>query len=187
MLNEEETNEIGKNRWHHAPIHRTQSTGAYMITGSTLHKEHLFSSSESLDLLESVLQEVVENYRLGIRAWALFPNHYHLILLTYEESRPLKSFINHFHSLSSRKLNALTNTRGKQVWYQYWDTQLTYRNSYYARLNYVMQNPVKHELVKNAENYRWCSARWFKENSTEGHYRTITSFKTDNISVVDNF
>jgi len=123
--------------WHHSPLHRTQSDDAYMITASTLHKKHLFSSPESLDMLLSIFKEVILHYQLRACAWAFFPNHYHLILLTYPESRSLQSFINHLHSMSSRKLNAMTNNVGRKVWFQYWDT----------RLNYVMQNPVRHSFT----------------------------------------
>ena len=34
--------------------------------------------------------------------------------------------------------------------------------SYLARLNYVHQNPVKHGLVRVANQYRWCSAAWLE-------------------------
>jgi len=173
--------------WHHSPPHRTKALGAYMVTAATAGKEHFFASDELLDMLESLLKETIEEYKIGLRAWALFPNHYHLIILTYPESRPLKSFMNHFHSMSARKLNMLTQLPGRKVWFQYWDTQLTYQASYYTRLNYVMNNPVKHGLVQSAEEYPWCSAKWFKENSTEGHYRTIKSFKSDKISIVDDY
>ena len=138
-------------------------------------------------MLQSVLMDLIERYHLGIRAWAIFPNHYHLILFTYSHSEPLKSFITHFHSLSARNLNAMTNNPGRKVWFQYRDTQLTYKNSYLARLNYVMQNPVRHKIVAYAEDYRWCSAKWFKDHAEPGHYKTVTSFKTENLSVPDDF
>ena len=175
------------NRWHHSPKHRTKAIGAYMLTGSTINKEHLFHSTESLDMLQLILMGLIERYHLGIRAWALFPNHYHLILFTYSDSLPLNSFITHFHSLSARNLNTLTNNPGRKVWFQYWDTQLTYKNSYLARLNYVMQNPVRHNIVAYAEDYRWCSAKWFKEHAEPGHYNTVTSFKMDTLSIQDDF
>jgi putative transposase len=31
--------------------------------------------------------------------------------------------------------------------YEFWDTRLTFEKSWFARLNYVHQNPVKHGLV----------------------------------------
>ena len=30
--------------WPHAPIHRINSDGIYMVTGATLHKEHVFNT-----------------------------------------------------------------------------------------------------------------------------------------------
>jgi len=174
-------------QWHHAPVHHTKATGAYMITGSTHGKAHYFSSPASLDMLQSVLLQLIQDYGLKIRAWSLFANHYHLILLTFQDSSPLNSFINHFHSMSSRKLNTLDKTTGRKVWFQYWDTRLTYIKSYYARLKYVMQNPVKHGLVTNAIQYPWCSAQWFEKNAHMTFQRTVQSFKVNTISVVDDF
>jgi len=65
--------------------------------------------------------------------------------------------------------------------------QLTHKNSYFARLNYVMQNPIRHGLVINAEDYRFCSAQWFRKNAPPGHFKTVISFKTDKINVIDDF
>jgi putative transposase len=48
-------------------------------------------------------------------------------------------------------VNGLDQSPERQVWYNYWDTLLTYQSSYLARLNYVHQNAVKHRLVPVAE------------------------------------
>jgi len=37
--------------------------------------------------------------------------------------------------------------------YEFWDTRLTFEKSWLARLNYVHQNAVKHELVSIANEY----------------------------------
>ncbi|MGH9875514.1 MAG: hypothetical protein ACRD9S_23915 [Pyrinomonadaceae bacterium] len=41
--------------WPHAPIHRIDSGGIYMVTGATVHKEHVFTTAEKLDLVEEEL------------------------------------------------------------------------------------------------------------------------------------
>lgn len=158
-----------------------------MLTAGTLHKAHLFREPKSLDMLQDVMFNLCEEYRIERKAWALFSNHYHLVFVTYEDSRDLAQFICHLHSASSRLLNKLEQKPGRRVWYQFWDTQLTYRDSYYARINYVNNNPVKHGLVSDARLYPWCSATWFKENHSAGHVRTVTSYKTDTVNVIDEF
>lgn len=76
---------------------------------------------------------------------------------------------------------------GRQVWHNFRDTQLTYKKSYLARLNYVHQNAVRHGLVSVASHYRWCSASWFERMATPAQVATIYSFKTDRINVHDDF
>ncbi|SCA63209.1 Uncharacterized protein SCG7086_AM_00050 [Chlamydiales bacterium SCGC AG-110-P3] len=173
--------------WHHAPPHRLKAVGAYMITGATIHKKYYFYHPEHLNLLQSLLFELIESYGLGLKAWAIFSNHYHLILLTYPESGDPHQFIRHLHSSSARKLNKIEQRPGRRIWLQFWDTQLTYRNSYYARMNYVINNPVHHGLVDDAKLYQWCSARWFARNAEPGHYRTVMSFRSDKVNVIDTF
>jgi putative transposase len=73
------------------------------------------------------------------------------------------------------------------VWFNYWDTALTYQRSYLARLNYVHQNAVKHGLVPVANQYRWCSAAWFEHTARPAQVRTIYGLKIDRIRLVDDF
>ena len=76
---------------------------------------------------------------------------------------------------------------GRTVWFNYWDTRLTFENSYFARLNYVHQNAVKHGLVLRANQYPWCSASWFERVATKTQVKTIYSFKIDKIHIEDDY
>ncbi len=81
----------------------------------------------------------------------------------------------------------LDQTVGRKVWYNYWDTKLTFERSYLARLNYVHQNPVKHGLVRVASQYPWCSAAWFERTASPATVKTIYSFKTDKVKIDDDY
>jgi putative transposase len=91
------------------------------------------------------------------------------------------------HMSTAKELNRLDGTPGRKVWFQYWDTQIIENRAYLARLNYVHHNPVKHGLVANAADYRWCSAAWFAENATPAFRATVESFKSDQVNVPDEF
>ena len=173
--------------WHHSPTHRLKANGAYIITGATLHKKPFFKRGESLDLLQTTLFQLAKRYRIALRAWAIFPNHYHLVLLTYPESADLGIFVRHLHSQSARELNKMDQTPGRRVWFNFWDSQLTWEGSYYARLNYVMNNPVRHRIVDDAKHYQWCSARWFAENVDGGHYKTVVSYGYERLEIEDEY
>ena len=55
--------------WPHAPIHRISSDGIYMVTGATLHKEHLFPTVKKLDMLERELLDLAKKHKwqFGVR------------------------------------------------------------------------------------------------------------------------
>jgi putative transposase len=67
------------------------------------------------------------------------------------------------------------------------ETRLTYQKSYLARINYVHQNPVKHGLVAVANQYPWCSARWFERSASPAIIKSIYRFKTDQLQIDDEF
>lgn len=174
-------------KWIHAPLHLFNDKGTYMVTSSTLHKEHFFKEDNDFEILQNLLFELSDKYGWKLEAWALFSNHYHFIVHSSNDPITLKNMIAHLHSSSARQLNKAHQTVGRTVWYQYWDTHISYQASYLARLNYVMQNPVKHKLVACASQYPWCSAGWFEKAASAAHYKTVMSMKTDSLSVYDDF
>ena len=173
--------------WPHAPVHRLDSHGIYIVTAATLHKDHLFSDHGKLTLLENMLLSLAKRYRWRLEAWAVFSNHYHFVGRSGEDATNLRKFLKHLHTDSARELNRLDNAAGRTVWFNFWDTKLTYERSYLARLNYVHQNPVKHGLVFLANQYQWCSAAWFERTATPAMVKTIYGFKIDRLNVHDDF
>lgn len=91
------------------------------------------------------------------------------------------------HSESARSLNRLDGNEGRQVWFQYWDTRLTFQKSYLARIRYVYENPVHHGVVKVASHYRWSSAAWFERHASRAFLRTVQSFKIDALNLLDDY
>ena len=177
----------GNRPWHHSPLHIFIPNTMYIVTGSTSYKKHLFRGNKRLTILQDTLFEVVGAYNWLLQTWAFFSNHYHFIAKSPENAESLKPMIQRFHSQSARQLNDFDNTSSRNVWFQYWDTCLTYEKSYYARLNYVNNNPVKHGLVKNAEQYPFCSATWFKAQVDPGFRLKVESFKYDHVKIMDDF
>jgi putative transposase len=179
--------ELHRKPWPHAPVHKLSEQGLYLVTAGTLHKQRLFNGSERLSLLEERLLALANRYRWQVEAWAVFPNHYHFVVRGCPESANLRRFITHLHADTARELNRLDGQPGRKVWHNFWDTKLTFEKSYFARLNYVHQNAVKHGIVPVANQYRWCSAVWFERVATPAMVQTIYSFKTDQVEVLDDF
>ena len=167
--------------WPHAPVHRLSAEGTYIITGSTYKKQHFFRGAERLGMLQNELLSYAKSFGWQIEAWAVFSNHYHFIAHAASDSGDLKLMLKALHADMARQVNALDNVTGREVWFNYWDTRLTFENSYLARLNYVHQNAVHHGLVLVANQYPWCSAGWFERTARPAQVKTIYSFKLERI------
>lgn len=173
--------------WPHAPTHRLDSAGAYMVTAATYRKEPLFKSAKRLTLLCEQLLDLAAKHGWKLDAWAVFPNHYHFVAITKENAETLTRFIGHLHTATAKEINRQDETPGRKVWFQYWDSHLTYPRSYLARLNYVHCNAVKHGLVRQAAQYPWCSAGWFERKAERPFYQTVMRMCSDHINVRDDF
>ena len=172
--------------WPHGPAHRVSTAGAYMVTAGTYLKLPLFQTRETLTYLTNLLLELAESYNWRLQAWAVFPNHYHFMGES-EKDGTLKGFIREFHSKSAMEINQMDGARGRKVWFQYWESRVTFHRSFLARLNYVHQNPVRHRASFSASAYPWCSAGWFERRAEQEFYRTVRSFPIDRLEIPDDF
>jgi putative transposase len=179
-----------KTPWPHAPTHQLAEQGAYFVTAATYEKQHHFRGAQRLCVLHRGLLTVTGEFGWKLEAWAVFSNHYHFIAHS-PENRPnasnLKTMLSKLHVKTAGWVNKLDNQPGRTVWFNFWDTRLTRQRSYFARLNYVHQNPVKHGLVPVASQYPWCSAAWFERTASPAIVKSIYRFKTDRISLEDKF
>jgi putative transposase len=158
-----------------------------MVTAGTYLKQPLFRGAERLRYLCEMLLELAEKYAWQLQAWAVFPNHYHFVALSPAQDASLTEFTCHLHSVTAIEVNRWDQAPGRQAWFQYWDTQLTFQRSYLARLSYVHKNAVHHGLVREPSLYLWCSAGWFQRRAATSFYKTVMGMKVDRVRVTDDY
>jgi len=174
-------------QWPHAPVHFTNECGAYMVTAATYYKQPIFRSEKKLQFLHDTLLYKTAEAGWSLHAWAVFPNHYHFIATSPDHPENLTVLIKSIHGITSKHVNDEDGSKGRTVWFQYWDSRISYQKSYYARLNYVHNNPVHHGVVDNALKYKWCSAAWFEKTFDVSFQKKVSSFKKNRIKVPDDF
>jgi putative transposase len=171
----------------HNPPHYFVPNAMYMVTGSLLYNKHLLIDDERKSLVFEILFERARHWEWELEAWSILENHYHFIGRAPDNASILEDLIRGLHSKSAIGLNKLDKTPGRQVWYNYWDTCITHETSYYARLQYVHLNPVKHRLAENAAEYPFCSYRWFLEKADEKFQSVVMNQLIDRVDVYDDF
>jgi putative transposase len=172
--------------WPHSPLHRLDPSGTYMVTASTFQKAQVFNSRAKLALLTAKLFEVAENHSARLQAWAIFPNHYHFIA-SFARAPQFRSVLHELHANAARLVNDVDGTPRRRVWFQYWESHITYQRSYFARLHYVHRNAVHHGIVHEPADYPWCSAGWLLRRGSSALRKTIWSFPTVKLRIEDDF
>ncbi len=176
--------------WPHAPSHQLAESGTFFVTGSTYLKAHHFRGRDRVQVLHRGLLKAARDSGWRFEAWAVFSNHYHFVGHSpagKESADSLSQMLAVLHTKTSGWANRLDKNAGRKVWHNYRDTRLTHQTSYFARLNYVHQNAVKHGLVPVANQYSWCSAAWFEREASSAMVKSIYRFKTGRVTVDDDF
>ncbi|HEV2224220.1 MAG TPA: transposase, partial [Candidatus Acidoferrales bacterium] len=138
--------------WAHSPTHRLEAGGAYMVTAGTYQKQPFFSSAKRLTYLHDSLLHFAARYGWRLEAWTVFPNHYHFIAISPKKAATLPRFISHLHTFTAKEINRDDEAPGRKVWFQYWDSRITYQRSYLARLSYVHSNAVRPDWCAGPRN-----------------------------------
>ena len=168
-LNDLEYRRLHKLPWHSPPHFGVQAT-LYLITGAGWRHQSVLSTPQRRDEWAEILNNMETEIPSDIRAWVVLPNHYHL--LTVVAIPDLKPWLARMHNGASTRWNREDLQTGRRVWYRFSDRAIRSERHYYASLNYIHANPVKHGHVKNAADWPWSSFHRYKEEVGVEQLRT---------------
>jgi putative transposase len=129
-----------------------------------------------------------EHYGWNIEDWVLLDNHYHLMAQAPEAASTLSRVMNNFHRFSALWLKKHVShvVRSRPVWGNFRDTCITRENAYYARINYIWHNPVKHDYVSDARMWRYGSF-YSRATAWDSVAEIIDNYPCDRVNVPDDF
>lgn len=149
--------------WHRPP--HLRGSGWYHLSAACYEHAPIVGLSEARmtaftqDLL-CVISETCGADALA--AWCVLPNHYHLLVLTKSPLPVIIRALAELHGRTSRNWNLEEGMTGKRTcWYGASDRGIRNEHHYWATLNYVHHNPVKHGYVERWQDWPWSSARDF--------------------------
>lgn len=144
--------------WHGPPHFAGQQTNQYLITGTCYeHEPILGASDERMDAFVVLLHQAFQEIQAAIHAWCVLPNHYH-VLTTTSDLPALVTRLGKLHGSTSFTWNGEDNARGRQCWHRASDRAMRSEAHFWATLNYVHHNAVKHEYVAKWTDWPWTSA-----------------------------
>jgi len=98
-----------------------------------------------------------DGQRYRLIAWCIMPNHAHVLIETFP-GYPLDKVLHSWKSYTAQEANKLLNRSGAFWARDYYDRYIRNDQHFYQAVAYIEQNPVKANLVKFAEEWKFSSA-----------------------------
>jgi putative transposase len=173
----------------HRPTHLFLDEHAYFITGAIYQKRPLLQDTAIKQMLFQSIQNSFAKYGWSLEHWVILDNHYHLLCKS-KYGKDLPALMKNIHGTTATSI-ATTTSCEKPVWYNYWDYCPRNEHEYYTRLNYLLNNPIKHGYVENLHDYAFSSFHaLFKELGREHlaeQFRTYPTITTLEEAEYDDF
>jgi putative transposase len=132
----------------------------YHVLNRANARMSLFEKEEDYAALERVLEEAHERDPLRILAYCIMPNHWHMIVWPKRGANDQVSlFFRWLTATHTLRWHAHHHTAGTGHLYQarFKSFPVESDEHLYTVLRYVERNPVRANLVKRAEDWRWSS------------------------------
>lgn len=118
----------------------------------------LFEKDGDYEAFERVLALAMEKHPTRILGYCLMPNHWHIVLWPRRDGE-LTAFLRWLTHTHSMRWHAHYHTSGTGHIYQgrFKCFPIEADDHFYTVLRYVERNALRADLVRRAEDWRWCS------------------------------
>jgi putative transposase len=129
----------------------------------------IFEKDDDYAAFEKILQQAVERTGTSLMAWCVLPNHWHLVVKPHQDGE-LSRFIGWLSLTHTQRWHAHRHSTGSGHVYQgrFKSFPVQEEEYFLTVCRYVERNALRANLVKRAEDWRWCSlSRWNRGTAVE--------------------
>jgi putative transposase len=130
----------------------------YFVTIVTY--DHLRILIQNGELFRTALDETITEHNAELSAWAVLPDHVHLILMPSQDD--LSRIIHKLKTRFTARLRSLKGKRNGRIWQnRFWDHIIRDQKDMNKHIDYIHYNPIKHGLSQAPFTYKYSSAPEF--------------------------
>lgn len=148
--------------WRRPPHLASERTRYHICAACYEHAPHIGFSPERMKAFCDVLLGELGKHGSQIHAWCVLPNHYHALVET-QDILALLDELGRMHGRLSFQWNGEEKRRGRQVWCGAVERFMRNDGHFWATLNYVHHNPVRHGYVDRWQEWPFSSAKDYLE------------------------
>jgi len=138
----------------------------YHVINRAVGRLKIFRNEKDYKLFVDLLLEAKEKTGMGIIAFTIMPNHWHLVLFP-ENTGDMKKFMHLLTNAHTRKVHTVTKTTGTGPLYQGRYKSFMIDDDAYLLtvIKYVERNPVRAGSTRTVEEWKWGSG-WIRQRGT---------------------
>ncbi|MGE3181153.1 MAG: transposase [Phycisphaerae bacterium] len=118
-----------------------------LVTVCTKNRKRVLHHDGVHGTLVSIWRQC-NSWRVG--RYVIMPDHIHLFVAPTEQSVPFENWVRYWKSRFTKTYRSTWRWQSG-----HWDTRIRSREHYIDRCDYVFLNPVRHELVRKAEEWEF--------------------------------
>src|SRR6516164_5002220 len=159
-----ELNTLGYNDTVHKHLRRLErvwmDSPIYFVTACTMRRRQILAHDRVAHILIEEWRDAQQRHGWAIGRYVIMPDHVHFFCRPEHDAKMLSEFVGFWKSYTSRRINTLGKPRSTPaattLWQrEFFDHVLRSSESYSEKWNYVRDNPVRHGLVANADEWPW--------------------------------
>ncbi len=132
----------------------------YHIIHRGNNRQKIFFCDDDYKYFLSLLKEARKEYRCKLYSYVLMPNHIHLLMESPRVSENLAKSIKLIAQKCTQYINKIHKRTGT-LWEGRFKSSLVSKDNYLlACSRYIEMNPVRADIVKEPEDYKWSSYRY---------------------------
>ena len=154
---------------------------SYHITNRGNHQEKIFLQESDYCVYLSILKDTLkfyEEFNYKLISYCLMTNHVHLLIKT--DKRDPSNFMRRINSMYAKYFNKKYEVTGHLFQGRYYSNLITNISELLEVSRYIHLNPVRAQITKGPEEYKWSSYNKIVNNKVNDDIRTsILNEKND--------
>lgn len=130
----------------------------YFVTSVIESRRKIFANNVNINVLLDSFCHYRKEQGFKIVAFCILPDHFHWLIIPAKRT-DISQIMKSVRGFSARKINKESNQCGRLWQHQFLDHIIRKDEDYKQHIYYIHNNPVKHGLVEEAEDYPWSSYR----------------------------
>jgi putative transposase len=148
----------------HEPPHIDSGPGIFLISSACYEHKPIFDTTDLLTYLRDSVLDAFALEKFRCDAWVFMPNRHH-VLVHADSLERLSEILRKLHARVATKINGWQKQRGRRVWYRSSDRKMRSEAHYWASINYIHRNPVKHAYIDDPDAWPWSSWQLYAEDN----------------------